>query len=92
MPKRKRNSNFAARVREVVRNISKGETLSYMEVARLAGSPRAARAVGTMMKNNYDSTVPCHRVIRSDGTFGEYNRGGPTAKRTLLKTEGVLWK
>lgn len=43
------------------------------------------------MKNNYDPTVPCHRVIRSDGRAGEYNRGGEAAKRELLRKEGV-WK
>jgi O6-methylguanine-DNA--protein-cysteine methyltransferase len=41
------------------------------------------------MKNNYDPTVPCHRVIRSDGKIGAYNRGGPAKKRALLKAEGV---
>jgi O6-methylguanine-DNA--protein-cysteine methyltransferase len=44
------------------------------------------------MKNNFYLTVPCHRVIRSDGTIGEYNRGGPSAKRALLIKEGALKK
>jgi O6-methylguanine-DNA--protein-cysteine methyltransferase len=42
------------------------------------------------MKENFDPSVPCHRVIRSDGKIGEYNRGGPAAKRKLLITEGAL--
>ncbi|MBI5405443.1 MGMT family protein [Candidatus Kaiserbacteria bacterium] len=82
-------SSFADRVRDVVRQIPKGETLPYRVVARLAGSPRAARAVGTIMKNNYDPSVPCHRVIRSDGKIGDYNRGGKEKKRALLRAEGV---
>ncbi len=84
----KKNS-FADRVRDVVRQISRGETRSYAEVAKAAGSASAARAVGTVMKNNYDPSVPCHRVIRSDGKIGDYNRGGQEAKKRLLRAEGV---
>lgn len=82
-------NNFTKRVQEVVRNIPKGETLSYKEVATVAGSPGAARAVGTIMKNNYDPTIPCHRVIKSDGSLGGYNRGGLQEKQKLLNKEGV---
>ncbi len=81
---------FAKRVRDVVRRIKKGETRSYGEVARAAGHPGAARAVGTIMKNNYDPSVPCHRVIRVDGKLGGYNRGGVARKRELLRKEGAL--
>lgn len=85
-------SSFADRVRDAVRQIPKGETRSYGEVARAIGYPGAARAVGTVMKNNYDPTVPCHRVIRADGKVGEYNRGGREEKVRLLKSEGAqLW-
>lgn len=84
------NNSFADRVRSAVRRIPKGETRSYAEIAKAAGSSRAARAVGTIMKNNYDSSVPCHRVIRSDGALGEYNRGGSTAKKRLLRAEGAV--
>lgn len=83
-------SLFKERVLSVVKNISKGKTLSYGEVARIAGNPRAARAVGTIMKNNRDKAVPCHRVIRSDGEVGEYNGGGSNVKRALLVREGAL--
>lgn len=83
---------FDDRVREVVRSIPKGFIMSYGAAAKLAGNPGAARAVGTIMKNNYDKTVPCHRVVRSDGKIGEYNRGGPEAKRALLIKEGALKK
>ena len=80
--------SFAERVRAVVRDIPRGKTMSYSQVAYKAGNPGAARAVGSIMKNNYDKTVPCHRVIRSDGKIGEYNRGGSAKKRALLKAEG----
>jgi O-6-methylguanine DNA methyltransferase len=86
---KKKPHDFAERVRAVVRQIPKGKTATYKQVAALAGRPGAARAGGTVMKNNYDKTVPCHRVIRSDGKIGEYNRGGPAKKRALLKAEGV---
>lgn len=83
-------SSFLERVLDAVRQIPKGETRSYGQVAGAIGYPGAARAVGTVMKNNYDPSVPCHRVIRSDGTVGEYNRGGEAQKRALLKAEGAL--
>ena len=81
---------FAERVRAVVRDIKKGSTMSYGQVAKMAGAPGAARAVGTIMANNFDKTVPCHRVIRSDGKIGNYNRGGSSKKRALLVAEGAL--
>lgn len=80
---------FRERVLEVVRRIPKGKVMTYGEVARRAGSPRAARAVGTIMSHNYDKTVPCHRVVHADGTPGNYNRGGSKRKTTLLQAEGV---
>lgn len=81
---------FADQIRSVVRSIPKGKTMTYGEVATLAGYPGAARAVGSVMKSNYDKTVPCHRVIRSDGKIGEYNRGGSEVKRALLKKEKAI--
>lgn len=84
--------DFTEKVRNVVRNIPKGEVLTYKEVATQAGSPQAARAVGTVMRNNYVEDVPCHRVIRSDGGLGGYNRGGTEKKRLLLTKEGYLSK
>lgn len=85
-----KETSFAARVRAAVRQIKRGEARTYGEVAEAIGHPGAARAVGTVMKNNYDKTVPCHRVIRSDGKIGAYNRGGPGKKRELLTQEGYL--
>ncbi len=78
---------FADKVRAIVKKIPKGETLTYAEVARRAGSPGAARAVGNLMKQNYDPAIPCHRVIRSDGRVGDYNRGGAARKSALLQIE-----
>ena len=81
---------FTDHVKDIVRKIPKGETMSYKEVATIAGNPGAARAVGTVMRNNYDKGVPCHRVIRSDGKIGEYNRGGVNKKLALLQKEGAI--
>jgi O-6-methylguanine DNA methyltransferase len=81
---------FKEKVFDVVRKIPKGKTMTYKEVAKKAGNENASRAVGNFMKNNYDKTVPCHRVIRSDGKIGDYNRGGQAAKVALLKKEGVI--
>lgn len=83
-------SRFAERVRAVVRKIPKGKTMTYGQVAFASGHPGAARAVGLVMKNNYDATVPCHRVVRADGKIGDYNRGGEARKRALLAEEGAL--
>lgn len=81
---------FTNKVLQIVREIPKGKTMTYSEVAALAGSPGAARAVGNIMSNNFDHTVPCHRVIHTDGSLGSYNRGGKTKKLQLLQSEGAL--
>ncbi|OMC52762.1 cysteine methyltransferase [Mycobacterium sp. IS-836] len=68
-------------------DIGYGSTTSYATLARLSGSPKAVRAVGTACATNpIPIVVPCHRVIRSDGAVGAY-RGGPDAKRVLLDLE-----
>lgn len=87
----KNETAFAAAVRRVVRAIPKGKVLSYGAVAKKAGFSGAARAVGAIMKANYDKLVPCHRVVRSDGRIGEYNRGGPAKKSAILRREGVVF-
>ncbi|MEK7648724.1 MAG: MGMT family protein [Patescibacteria group bacterium] len=79
---------FKERVLTVVRGITPGHVMTYQHVAQRAGSSRAARAVGTIMRGNHDESVPCHRVIRSDGTLGGYNGGGTEKKKELLKREG----
>lgn len=78
--------SFAAMVYSVVRRIPKGKTLTYKEVARRAGRPKAYRAVGNILNKNYDPEIPCHRVVRSDGKAGGYNRG-ERLKREILKRE-----
>ena len=75
--------SFKEKVLAVVRKIPKGQMLSYREVARLAGSSRAYRAVGNTLNKNYNPAIPCHRVIHSDGSFGGYNRGSNTKKKLL---------
>ncbi|NTV55035.1 MAG: MGMT family protein [Candidatus Moranbacteria bacterium] len=84
-------TSFREEVFSIVSAIPKGTTMSYGEVARRAGFPGAARAVGSLMRKNFDPSVPCHRVIRFDGRLGEYNRGGEDVKRKLLEKEGVLF-
>jgi len=81
--------SFKDNVLKVVANISKGKTLSYKEVSCLAGSPRAYRAVGNILNKNYDPKIPCHRVIRSNGQLGGYNRG-VVKKKKLLKQEKAI--
>ncbi len=86
----KSSNSFSEKVKNVVRKIPQGKTMSYKEVATKAGTPNGARAVARIMSANYDPTVPCHRVIRTDGGLAGYNRGGVDAKRALLHNEGAL--
>jgi O-6-methylguanine DNA methyltransferase len=79
---------FTDAVYKVVQDIKEGEVLTYKEVARRAGSPKAFRAVGNILNKNYNPTIPCHRVIRSDGKAGGYNRGGALKVKRLTE-EGV---
>lgn len=81
---------FAKAVYKIVAKIPKGKTMTYGEVARKAGKPGAARAVGTIMSHNYRPNIPCHRVVRADGRVGDYNRGGQARKTELLREEGFL--
>ena len=83
-------NEFTKTVRSIVKRIPAGEVMTYQEVAAVAGNPKAARAVARVMAQNYDESIPCHRVIRSDGTLGGYNRGGEIRKRAILLDEGAL--
>ncbi len=76
---------FRSRVLSIVAAIPKGAAMTYKEVAERAGRSRAYRAVGNILNKNYDPTIPCHRVIRSDGTPGGYNRGTRKKKELLRK-------
>jgi len=84
------SKGFRRRVLEhLAVDIGYGATASYGTLARLSGSPNAVRAVGTTCATNpIPVVVPCHRVVRADGTMGQY-RGGPAAKRALLDLEGA---
>ena len=84
-----RKSDFAARVRNAVRRIPPGRVATYGDVAAAAGRPRAHRAVGNVMRETRDTSVPCHRVIAADGKLGGYGRD-LFAKRALLLEEGVI--
>jgi O-6-methylguanine DNA methyltransferase len=80
---------FSEKVLSVVSKIRHGKTLTYKEVARRAGNPKAYRAVGNILNKNHNPKIPCHRVVRSDGTPGGYNRGRAN-KIKILKKEGII--
>ena len=83
-----RQASFSERVYAIVAKIPIGKVMTYKQVAAKAGSPHAARAVGNLMKNNYNPKIPCHRVVRSDGKIGDYNRGG--GKRKMVARTRTL--
>lgn len=83
------SKTFTEKVLRVVSTIPKGKVLTYKQVATLAGSPNAVRAVGNILNKNYNPDVPCHRVIKSGGEIGGYNRG-VNKKAKILKDEGYL--
>ena len=84
-----RTSPFTARVLDAVRRIPPGRVATYGDVARLAGRPRAWRAVGNIMATCRAADVPCHRVVAAGGGLGGY--GGNTAlKQALPRAEGVI--
>jgi O-6-methylguanine DNA methyltransferase len=84
-----RTDAFTARVLSVVRRIPPGRVATYGDVAALAGKPRAARAVGNIMKGCGRPDVPCHRVIAAGGRLGGYG-GNEVLKRSLLAAEGIV--
>ena len=79
--------DYANRVFAVVRRIPRGKVATYGQVARLAGMPRSARLVGYAMASCQDPTVPCHRVVRADGSTTP--AFGPGVQRAMLEAEGV---
>jgi O-6-methylguanine DNA methyltransferase len=84
-------TEFRRRVLQACRKIPRGKTAAYADLARAAGSPNAGRAVGSAMANNpLPLIVPCHRVVRSDGTIGGFSSPqGLILKRCLLRLEGA---
>ncbi len=79
--------SFTEKVYEVVKKIPKGKVLTYKEIAKKAGNEKASRAVGNILNKNFNPDIPCHRVIRSDGKLGGYNKG-VEKKKEILKKEG----
>jgi methylated-DNA-[protein]-cysteine S-methyltransferase len=81
---------FRRAVLEKLREVPRGQTVSYGELAARSGNPRAARAVGSACaRNPIPIVVPCHRVLPGTGRLGNYG-GGPERKRVLLELEGAL--
>ena len=83
------SSQFEGRVYQALRKIPYGSVLSYSQLAAKAGSQNAARAAGTAMsKNRLPLLIPCHRVIKADGTIGKFTAdGGTTLKKKMLLLE-----
>ena len=82
---------FQLKVWNYLKKIPRGKVKTYSEVAKAIGKPLAVRAVANAIgKNPLAPQIPCHRVIRSDGSLGGYSgKGGIKTKRLLLKKEGV---
>ncbi len=87
-------NNFKEKVYKICDSIPKGRVATYGQIAKLAGRPKAARAVGYYMRTNPDAPhTPCHRVVASDGSLTGYSgRGGLKAKKQMLKKEGVVFE
>ena len=85
---------FQIKVWKYLKKIPKGKLKTYSEVAKAIGKPKATRAVANAIgKNPYPIKIPCHRVVRLDGSLGGYSgKGGIKTKRNLLKKEGSLKK
>lgn len=89
-------NKFSGKVIRIVSKIPKGKTLTYKQVASRAGNTKAARAVGNILNRYYREciinkkpTIPCHRVVRSDGQLGGYVKG-EDEKRQLLERENAI--
>ena len=83
--------NFKEKVWDFTKKIPRGRVVSYHDIARAVGEPRAYRAVGNALNKNIYKNIPCHRVVRSDGGIGGYNKG-TNKKAELLRREGVAIK
>jgi len=86
--------SFKENVLNIDFEIKKGKVLSYKDIAKMSGNINASRVVGNIMAKNQDKNIPCHRVVRSDGSVGWYNgirnnKKGSESKMELLKSEGV---
>jgi O-6-methylguanine DNA methyltransferase len=81
-------TDFTSRVLAIVRRIPAGRVATYGDVAAMAGRPRAHRAVGNIMRECHDSSVPCQRVVGAGGAIGGYG-GNIELKKSLLRAEGL---
>ncbi len=83
--------SFSEKVYSLLKKVPRGKVTTYSALARAAGRPGAARAVGTLMrKNARPEELPCYRVVRSDWSVGEYSgKGGSPGKEALLKKDGL---
>lgn len=89
---RYRATPFQSRVWQTLMNIPRGQTWTYQQLAHAIGHHNATRAVGTALgKNPFPILLPCHRVVRADGTLGHYSCGGIHNKKRILETEGVVF-
>tara|TARA_B100000579_G_C22264389_1_gene590892 strand:- start:163 stop:462 length:300 start_codon:yes stop_codon:yes gene_type:complete len=88
-----KGTKFQKKVWNYLKTIKKGSVKSYKEVAIGINRPKSARAVANAVgKNPFAPKIPCHRVIRSDGSLGGYSgKGGLKTKRKLLKKEGITF-
>jgi methylated-DNA-[protein]-cysteine S-methyltransferase len=90
--------SFRERVYRAAEGIPRGRVISYSGLAELAGSPGAARAVGTLMAGNPrpgagPGRVPCHRVVSADGSLGGFSApGGLKTKKAMLEREGIVFR
>lgn len=84
-------SDFQDITYKVLRSVPRGKVVTYGQLARLAGKPKAARAIGAFMRTNPDAPrTPCHRVVASDGSLHGYSgHGGIAGKKQMLLDEGV---
>ena len=87
-----KGTKFQIKVWKYLKKIPKGQTRTYSDVAKAINKPKSVRAVANAIgKNPYAPKIPCHRVIRSDGSLGGYSgKGGINTKRKLLNSEGIL--
>ena len=86
-----KGTTFQLKVWKYLKKIPRGSVKTYSQVAKSIGKPLAVRAVANAIgKNPYAPRIPCHRVIRSDGSLGGYSgKGGIKTKKLLLKKEGI---
>ena len=87
-----KGTSFLLKVWSYLKKIPRGSVRTYSQVAKSVGKPLAVRAVANAIgKNPYAPKIPCHRVIRADGSLGGYSgKGGIRTKKLLLKKEGVM--